>query len=318
LRGGVEPTHSKGFNQSEKPVVLSEYERPQGSSNGRGFFGLRPQNDVISLQNPVVLSDSEGPQNRPKNDDLCNNETNLFTYSLSHLFTSKKYAFTLAEVLITLGIIGVVAAITLPTLVQNYKKQVYVNQLKKTVSTLEQGFKKMLADEGVDRLDQIQELEDCMGTGKECSYFWKYFKCSKASGTIYPNGMYELNGRKNSNGRTSENAYYLNDGSLVVVDIFLFGGSLIGELLIDINGDKKLPNKWGRDLFDFFIVYDGRVMPNFSKAIMLLPGERIIDDDYWRTNTSSCGIPDSSTIPANTVGDGCAARIIENGWKMDY
>lgn len=42
-----------------------------------------------------------------------------------------KNAFTLAEVLITLGIIGVVAAMTLPTLIANYQKQVYANGLKK-------------------------------------------------------------------------------------------------------------------------------------------------------------------------------------------
>ena len=38
-----------------------------------------------------------------------------------------KFGFTLAEVLITLGIIGVVAALTLPSLVTNYQKQVTVN-----------------------------------------------------------------------------------------------------------------------------------------------------------------------------------------------
>ena len=42
-------------------------------------------------------------------------EKHLFTYLPIHLFTFKKCAFTLAEVLITLGIIGVVAALTLPT-----------------------------------------------------------------------------------------------------------------------------------------------------------------------------------------------------------
>ncbi|MEE3350319.1 MAG: type II secretion system protein, partial [Candidatus Gastranaerophilaceae bacterium] len=63
-----------------------------------------------------------------------------------------KLAFTLAEVLITLGIIGVVAALTLPALIQNYQKQVYVNALKKSVSTLENGFKMALAEDGVDEL----------------------------------------------------------------------------------------------------------------------------------------------------------------------
>lgn len=60
-----------------------------------------------------------------------------------------KKAFTLAEVLITLGVIGVVAAITLPTLIQQYNKVVWVNQLKKSVSMLEQGFQKAMADDGV-------------------------------------------------------------------------------------------------------------------------------------------------------------------------
>ena len=45
-------------------------------------------------------------------------------------------AFTLAEVLITLGIIGVVAALTLPTLISNYKKQTYVTGLQKAYSVL--------------------------------------------------------------------------------------------------------------------------------------------------------------------------------------
>ena len=56
-----------------------------------------------------------------------------------------KKAFTLAEVLITLGVIGVVAAMTMPSLVANYQKKVWVNQLKKTVSVMNQAFQKMLA-----------------------------------------------------------------------------------------------------------------------------------------------------------------------------
>ena len=45
---------------------------------------------------------------------------------------NKKFAFTLAEVLITLGIIGVVAAMTMPSLIANYKKKQAVTQLKAT------------------------------------------------------------------------------------------------------------------------------------------------------------------------------------------
>ena len=50
----------------------------------------------------------------------------------------KGRAFTLAEVLITLGVIGVVAAMTLPALVQNHKKSEATARLKKFVSSMEQ------------------------------------------------------------------------------------------------------------------------------------------------------------------------------------
>ncbi len=54
------------------------------------------------------------------------------------LFTSKKAAFTLAEVLITLGIIGVVAAMTIPTLIANYKEKALQNQFKKSYAMINQ------------------------------------------------------------------------------------------------------------------------------------------------------------------------------------
>ena len=50
------------------------------------------------------------------------------------MYHIKKRAFTLAEVLITLGIIGVVAALTLPNLIENHQKQVTASHLKKMYS----------------------------------------------------------------------------------------------------------------------------------------------------------------------------------------
>lgn len=56
-------------------------------------------------------------------------------------------AFTLAEVLITLGIIGVVAAITIPNLISNYQKRVVETNLKETYSILQQAMKSAEADD---------------------------------------------------------------------------------------------------------------------------------------------------------------------------
>ena len=52
--------------------------------------------------------------------------------------TKRKNGFTLAEVLITIGIIGIVAAMTLPAVIGNYKKQEVVSRLKKFYVTLNQ------------------------------------------------------------------------------------------------------------------------------------------------------------------------------------
>ena len=59
-----------------------------------------------------------------------------------------KKGFTLAEVLITLGIIGIVAAMTLPSLVGNYKKKVTVTRLKKFYSTMQQAIQLAEKDYG--------------------------------------------------------------------------------------------------------------------------------------------------------------------------
>ena len=62
---------------------------------------------------------------------------------------SDKEGFTLAEVLITLGIIGVVAAMTVPTLMMNYQRKVWEARLKKTFSVAVNACERMLVEENV-------------------------------------------------------------------------------------------------------------------------------------------------------------------------
>lgn len=59
-----------------------------------------------------------------------------------------KQAFTLAEILITLGIVGIVAAMTLPSLIQDYQISANINRLKNTYSILSQAVKASEADNG--------------------------------------------------------------------------------------------------------------------------------------------------------------------------
>ena len=89
---------------------------------------------------------------------------------VAHCDKYRRVAFTLAEVLITLGIIAVVAALTLPTVVSNYKKQVTVSKLQKAYSTINNAFKQSEAAN-----ESSEFCDDPVVTGSQ-SYFEKYFK----------------------------------------------------------------------------------------------------------------------------------------------
>ena len=106
----------------------------RGKSNR--FFGLCPQNEGgKSNCHAELVSASIKNQTlkRVQGDKINCNEFNHI-----HNIHLKKLAFTLAEVLITIGVIGVVAAMTIPTLMANIRGQQYRSQFKKTMSTLSQ------------------------------------------------------------------------------------------------------------------------------------------------------------------------------------
>ena len=87
-----------------------------------------PRNDIKLTYRPNVLSSYR----------LKNKFSSRFTL---HSSLNKRAAFTLAEVLITLGIIGVVAAITMPALMANYQKMVLRQQFKKAYNTVLNGYR---------------------------------------------------------------------------------------------------------------------------------------------------------------------------------
>src|SRR5574344_784011 len=116
----------------------------------------------------------------------------------------RNFAFTLAEVLIVLGIIVIVAALTIPTLMMNAQKHEYVTGLKKFYSTWNNGFAQMLADEGVQNLEDTSVFskigtETCFiiyADGNFCKPFFDamkhYFKYSVMTSPSYK--IYYLKG----------------------------------------------------------------------------------------------------------------------------
>ena len=235
---------------------------------------------------------------------------------------TKRFGFTLAEVLITLGIIGVVAAMTIPTLIKNYQKTVWVNQLKKSVSIVEQGLKLAMAEDEVDNLKDTELFksigDENLGEGGNKEEFLK--KLKKYFNTIntidnYNNLKLTSKDYKNLNGtiiyEDGESTEfddnfgvitYLSDGTILLFD-YACNPLYINQcgLYIDVNGEKK-PNQYGRDWFYFNISENGKLVP-------------VGNNGKWEKEKDNNKYVNCDN---NSYGYGCAARIIENGWKMDY
>ena len=233
---------------------------------------------------------------------LIFNDMNFSRFT-SH-FSLKKAAFTLAEVLITLGIIGVVAAMTMPSLIQNYQEKATVTKLKKCYSLVSQAYVSILNDEGGS--DTLQAGDDLEMMEK----FGKYLKYQKTCGRnkgCFPNVTYKSvtgNGySKWEDDTTDRSRAILTDGTLIMFNkSAMWGGNegnyLYAQIYVDINGFKG-PNQLGRDFFYFYINPE-KIVPAGAKAL-----EEKNEDQKF---TKNC-------IQQN--GYACAAWVIYNE-NMDY
>lgn len=182
--------------------------------------------------------------------------------------------FTLAEVLITLGIIGFVAAMTLPPLIQKQQKMVAVNQLKATYSLLYQALNRAKADYGEFKYwtyydENYTKGENSLEWSKK--YLIPYIKNVKVynknilqgcSNNTYHNPDGSVTDCNSVVGfcRTCNSAegstmtqIHLPNGAIVVVLVrqtFGLDGEYVpmAEFHFDINGFKG-PNVWGKDVF---------------------------------------------------------------------
>ena len=210
---------------------------------------------------------------------IINNLTDtVFSRFTSHFSLKRKAAFTLAEVLITIGIIGVVAALTLPSVINKYQEKVTVTKVKKAYSTMNNALFSAISENGeVDTWDYPYYnagTENVPNTEVFASKILPYLRILKDCGISQRNCMldvnYKLSDGSNWNGYTYNRyrLYYkviLNDGSYLVIRFEYpkcngSGDGVVGDkcgwFLIDVNGDKK-PNKFGQDVFLFIIRKNG-------------------------------------------------------------
>lgn len=215
--------------------------------------------------------------------------------------------FTLAEVLITLGIIGVVAALTIPTLINNYQEKVTVTKVKKMYSTLSNAYALYVMDNG----ESETYPENAAGAIEAFNIFKPYLKISQDCGTfgqgcIYE-GRYKLKSGELNNNYSESNVYYkavLSDGSTIWIRGGGGGhldtiGSYSSPIFYDVNG-KSGPNQWGYDLFGFRI-YGETLEPSG------MPGK---DESF----ESDCASPNADNWVS---GWGCTAWVVYKG-NLDF
>ena len=228
-----------------------------------------------------------------------------------------KHGFTLAEVLVTLGIIGVVSALTIPTLVKNHQRQVYVTQLQKVVNELSQAADKAITDSNAVSLDETR-----YGTNKAngaSNFLNDYFKivkdCGETATPCFADSYEDLSGNADELETPIIAVSLASGASISIWNAHYYppyydsgNGTMVKEdyhshysLQIDVNGAQG-PNIVGRDLFGFEIYNDGKVSSSYN-------GNGYTDDYLLET---------CLTTPAGSYGATCFAKIVRDGWKMDY
>ncbi len=229
------------------------------------------------------------------------------------LAKNKRHGFTLAEVLITLGLIGIIAAMTVPNLMQNWRKQERISQLKVAYSILQHATKMAVAEHGdsstwdYTREGNKEEYEyDQQATSASYAetYFIPYVK-TKDKGirlTKVNNGKYKpikVKGGDAGAYTGLSHVVQLDNGMLVLIKAAIE----IPRLLVDVNGLKG-PNRLGDDIFTFHLI---------NNSIAPIPPDGNPKDP---TSYNDC----TQSYENNLSGSNCTYNIITNGWQFpdDY
>ena len=227
---------------------------------------------------------------------------------------NSKDGFTLSEVLITLGIIGVIAALTIPSIMKDYRNKLYVAQLKKTFVQIEDAMSNAVADEHATDFYETTSgsrnaaPSDDFPEGKGPYYFLnKYFKtiktgCNSIEGDenqCYAPVYKPMNGADHDMTLFGQYCIQTTNGAAIcMVKNDAAGGNNI-HIAIDVNGPED-PNIAGRDAFVFSIDH----------------GSTVLRD--WSNNPDDCGVEASAFNHIADYSRGCVTKIIDAGWKMNY
>ncbi|MBQ8459090.1 type II secretion system protein [bacterium] len=191
-------------------------------------------------------------------------------------------AFTLAETLITIGIISVVSALTIPHLVTSYQKYQTAHKLKQTYAIFNQALKLSIAENGDP--DGWNYTKAAYSADIE-NYILPHLKYNQISQYPRPKTLAQTDYLYWVPYRTSK-IYQLHNGAIFAMMMSVDG--IIFVLTVDINGLKG-PNILGTDIFVF------SMNPNETTTL----GTNYSDDHL-----------------DNRMGMGCAHLIQQNNWEI--
>ena len=242
----------------------------------------------------------------------------------------KRNGFTITESLITLAIIGVIAMLTIPSFISEYNKSTYGPRLATEIANLESTLTTIITKENIEDLTK-SKIYSLTGSamGRELAHVLELKKNVNNSNEIYGNEKI-----RNISGEELSDPFYpsatnvlTKTGSFLCFFSHIAHDTLTEEealekntaitkivyqLIIDINGSQK-PNTLGRDIFHFGIDKSGVLYPYGSKDYANYMGETN-GFDVWSIGNHNLSCTDTS----KGNGSGCTARLIDNGYKMDY
>lgn len=220
--------------------------------------------------------------------------------------------FTLAEVLITLGIIGIVAAITLPSVIGKYQKKVTVERLKKVYTSLSQALIYSVKDN-----DEIEYWDSKYYGNYTTERFVERYLSPYLNMNAVPldpaskDPIYD---------RYHYTRYYLEDGTALSFNL-----TEALKIEVDLNGDKG-PNKYGRDRFIYYLCFKKMDYFNYGAGTVLfnIPKAGLYPDGYGVKNRN--GLLNEHNRGCNSNNDQsfngafCTGLIMFDGWEIkdDY
>lgn len=228
----------------------------------------------------------------------------------------REKAFTLAEVLITLGIIGLVASITIPTVIQNIQDRELRTKFKKEYSAISAAYISAIQANGGDmkyisicHQPFLKKITPYLKVKNICNDWHAYGENASGDVCFLSYTFKLLNGNSFTISYADQAGAVLEDGTTLTLGEHCqndcsFQQNQIANLqvtktnipahcasaLIDVNGNAK-PNQVGRDIYEIFFL-PNKIIPVGA------------NNDYY-----------SSTCDRSSTGWGCAASVLSG---MDY